>query len=388
MKRIALVLATVTLLGLTGCGSDSTTRRVLIDYSPDDFAASFFGYFPRVVEAHPGDTVDFHQTWTGEPHTVTLGTMVQPVGDKMRAALLQRKSLFENDDTSAYGLPSVFPDEVGTGNIKLNQAASQPCYVAKPPLALDGSGCSKRQPVYDGTQAFYNSGYIRYRGGRSNKYTLPLAKTIKPGDYFYYCVLHGPGMGGFVRVKPAGAKLAASQGLHDRDLVAGRKLAERTRAVVAKPSYRLPDSDIEVGGFTAAIKNGLTHPVSINEFFPSTFKTQVGKPVTWSFDEGPGHTVSFDVPAYLPAILFRSDGSVEVNHQTLDAVGGPGYPKTDAPPSGSVDVDVGDYDGGHFLSSGYPDGPMRYSVTFTKPGTYAYACLIHPLMLGKVVVRA
>ena len=28
-----------------------------------------------------------------------------------------------------------------------------------------------------------------------------------------------------------------------------------------------------------------------------------------------------------------------------------------------------------------------YSVTFTKRGTYAFACLIHPGMIGKVVVK-
>ena len=36
-----------------------------------------------------------------------------------------------------------------------------------------------------------------------------------------------------------------------------------------------------------------------------------------------------------------------------------------------------------------PAGPTgdKYSVTFTKAGTYPYACLIHPGMIGKVVVK-
>jgi plastocyanin len=388
MRRIAIVMALV----LTGCATNGSggahAHQVLVDYSPDDFPASFFGYFPRVVEAHPGDTVDFHQTWTGEPHTVTLGTMLQPIGDKMRPLLLHRKPLTDDVDTSIYGVPSVFPDTNGTGNdnIVLNQTASQPCYVKAGPLPSGGE-CPKTQPAFDGTQAFYNSGYIPYRGRKSNEFALPLSKAVKPGDYFYYCLLHGPGMGGFVRVKPTGESLASPKGLHDRDLEAGRRLAEKARRVAAKPTFRLPGSDIQVGVFTDAVNNGLAHPVSTNQFFPSAFHTKVGQPVTWSFLDGPGHTVSFAVPKYLPAMLFRPDGSVEVNSKSINAVGGPGYPQTEEPaPDNGFAVDVGDYDGSHFLSSGFPDGRMRYSVTFTKPGTYPYACLIHPLMLGKIVV--
>ena len=33
------------------------------------------------------------------------------------------------------------------------------------------------------------------------------------------------------------------------------------------------------------------------------------------------------------------------------------------------------------------DTDQQYSFTFTKPGTYAYYCSIHPKMVGKIVVR-
>ncbi|MBV9182949.1 MAG: cupredoxin family copper-binding protein [Acidobacteria bacterium] len=33
------------------------------------------------------------------------------------------------------------------------------------------------------------------------------------------------------------------------------------------------------------------------------------------------------------------------------------------------------------------DTEQSYSFTFTKPGTYAYYCTIHPKMVGKVVVQ-
>jgi len=57
-----------------------------------------------------------------------------------------------------------------------------------------------------------------------------------------------------------------------------------------------------------------------------------------------------------------------------------------------VHVDAGDYDGRHFLSSGLggpmgPDDVVTYSVTFTRAGSYKYACLVHPLMVGVVDVQ-
>jgi plastocyanin len=163
-------------------------------------------------------------------------------------------------------------------------------------------------------------------------------------------------------------------------------IATTRKARAQAPKVRLPGSDVQAGSFSYYVN---THdaPVSLNEFVPSTFKAKVGQPVTWSFINGPGHTVSFHVPSYFPVISFKRDGFVEFNDEVNSAQGGPGYP-ADAgePPEDGFLVDAGDYDGSFFLSSGYPNGPMRYRVTFTKPGTYPYACLIHPLMLGKVVV--
>jgi len=53
-----------------------------------------------------------------------------------------------------------------------------------------------------------------------------------------------------------------------------------------------------------------------------------------------------------------------------------------------VQLDAGNFDGSGGLRSsgiGFNTGDT-YSITFTKPGTYPYACLIHSGMTGKVVV--
>lgn len=375
----------------TACGaktdpSAAATRRILVDYNLDDFPTSYFGYFPRFVEAHPGDTLKFEQAWSGDPHTVTFGTLVQEILPKFEPLLKARKDL-EDFDVSSYGLPSIFPKDTNT--IEVNQTAAQPCYVQDGPIPDNGVGCDQHEPAFDGTQKFFNSGYIPYKGLRGNRFEMKLSESIKPGEYMYYCLLHGPAMSGYVTVKPKGTAVHnAGFGLHDPDLKATTDALRRTHALAATKKFRLPGTDIAVGAFDFSVKHGIAWPGSVNEFLPSTFHAKVGQKVTWSFGDGPPHTVSFDVPPYIPAIDFGAHGKVSVNPDVAYPKGGPGYPNDptyQAPDDGAV-VDVGNYDGRHFLSSGGPDGPMRYSITFTRPGTYNYACLLHPRMLGKVVV--
>ena len=70
-----LVSLCVAATGLSACssGGGGNTLTIQVDYTHDEFAGSFFGFFPNKVTVKPGMTIKFHQTWTGEPHTVTLG---------------------------------------------------------------------------------------------------------------------------------------------------------------------------------------------------------------------------------------------------------------------------------------------------------------------------
>jgi plastocyanin len=43
--------------------------------------------------------------------------------------------------------------------------------------------------------------------------------------------------------------------------------------------------------------------------------------------------------------------------------------------------------GGQFASSHALDTSDSYVVTFSKPGTYAYYCSIHPMMVGTIIVH-
>jgi plastocyanin len=43
--------------------------------------------------------------------------------------------------------------------------------------------------------------------------------------------------------------------------------------------------------------------------------------------------------------------------------------------------------GSLFASSKGLDTSDSYAVTFSKPGTYAYYCSIHPMMVGTIIVQ-
>ena len=394
MRRLVILLVCViALVGLPACGGSSaggTTRTVLTDFNYDEVAGSYLGYFPAVTPVHPGDTIDFRQAWTGEPHTVTFGTAVKAVGDIVEPYLTGTKPV-PNDEPpdlqdATSKLPEIFGTSASNDVTNVNQAGAQPCYLDAGPIP--DAACPKRaEPAFNGRQFLFNSGIIRYEGNNGNKFTMKLAADIAPGRYYYYCLLHGPGMAGYLDVKPtvtvipsAGAERATA--LKEVDKATKRLLVQHRDSLSGK------DKPANVDIVAGTQSNGPpTFPEAFtDEFYPKTAHAKVGQKVTWYVS---GHVVAFDVPRYEPLVLFGKDGTVSTNPRASKEVAGP--PPTEVPggdPNNgpTMAVDVGNYDGGHFISSGLPDNDLLYSVTFTKPGTYQYACLVHPRMIGTLVV--
>lgn len=96
-------------------------------------------------------------------------------------------------------------------------------------------------------------------------------------------------------------------------------------------------------------------------FYPAALTVDVGDTVTWKFPAGEPHTVSI-VPA----------------GQSIPA---PNSPSAAAPAGGNTT------DGSTYTSSGFVLLGGKYSLAFTKPGTYVYHCIIHPGMVGTIVVN-
>ncbi len=114
--------------------------------------------------------------------------------------------------------------------------------------------------------------------------------------------------------------------------------------------------------------------VVTNTYQPRNIEVAVGDTVTWKYQEF--HTVTF-LGGQPPLNPFVQEGNRLI-----------GNPQVFFPTGDKT------YDGTGFRNSGTPpldiEGLLkfRYSLTFTKSGSYEYVCLIHgPLMNGTVVVK-
>jgi plastocyanin len=457
IRRIAAASLALLLIGACG-GSGSSERQVLVDFSPDEAAMFVAKDFPGKVSVTPGQTILFKQTWTGEPHTVTGGSvasavmskstkwfalfngyealqesnkdMVDPensgdasfadfvsginrakpakdvnaVLDAWRSLMKTNPELPDIDHPSTTKpfseVNSLIDDLVGglfdslpfatDDQGAINQTVGQQCFLRTgTPANSNSKPCSaaqRKQPEFDGSYSFYNSGILPYEGPRGNTFRIKIAKDAKPGTYFFYCAVHGPGQSEEVKIVKPGAKSPSASAVARE----GRKDAEDTVTPLLK-SYRKAVSSNSVSVDGKTVKGpfaGLSAPIegSVNEFIPRTLHVKVNEPITWKV-MGADHTISFDVPAYLPIIQFGKT-QVRLNPKVQDVAGGAPVIPDEGDEGQPRKIDGGSYDGTGFWSSGHISGdPYReYTLRITKPGTYAYACLVHPKMIGKVIV--
>jgi plastocyanin len=417
MKKLIALTAAFVLIGpacLGGGGSATTT--ILVDYSHDQFASFIAANFPREVTVHPGTELVFKQTWTGEPHSITGGTMTDALMDKVEPYI--EKSLrgepipdeapkdiakLEKD------LPKSYYDEESQSD-DFNQTAAQPCYLTtgKPPT--NGKPCkSQKQPEFTGKQSYYNSGLIPYEGPQGNEHRVKLASNITPGSYWFYCNVHGEFQSTKVVVKPRSEKVESPEAVNKQARKEINTALEPTLKVYQRASRNhVIEIDPEVqgvpgnpehkktvvkGNFAGLFDPASVHWHSINEFVPKRMTVKAGRKITWNVLGF--HTISFGVPKYFPVLTFERDGTVKRNPKLDPPAGGAKKyeePKENVgrPPSASGSAfDGGTYDGTGFWSSGSigADPWLEYTMRISKPGTYRYACLIHPPMVGTVVVR-
>lgn len=303
---------------------------------------------------------------------------VGPLGDKMLEGL---------------------PQAIGDNGITQN--GGKACYLRTGvPPKDDNKSCTtaqEKQPAFDGTQSYYSSGVIPYEGAQGNTYRVPLSKDIKPGTYIFFCAVHGPEQQTKVVVKPAGQKIGSDGDVTREAQKEINVLIEplRKQFLQATRTNRLtlpgPEGKQTTvsGPFAGLIGEGRS---AVNEFVPKQLTARAGAPITWKM-MGAEHTIAFGVPSYFPQMEFLKNGTVRLNPKIDPPAGGAKkYPSPQGQngPPGPSKWDGGTYSGTGFWSSGLIGNQpfLEYTMRIAKPGTYRVACLIHPAMVGTVVVTA
>lgn len=428
MRRwIALVAAATLLVALAGAcggggggtasdGGNGEERTVLVDYKHDQFASAFLAYYPHRLQVHAGDTIRFKQSWSGEPHSVTAGTVVDrmmTVGARFEKYDSEEEALAGGETPESIaeflGSAAKVPGMVGYEGYEIYQPGARPCFVADADdvpawsdpstekIDLDAT-CPEggdRQPAFDGRQGLYNSGFIPPQGPHANTFVVPIAADAEPGTYQYFCNYHWTGMKGAIEIVPDDEPVpdqatVSRQARKEIEADAKAALAKVEEAKRIAPGRSVDGLELPLAGRDTGEED--SGYVIVNEFLPAKFSAKVGQKVTWTFD-GTAHTVSFNVPKYFPLFTVRKDGDVVWNAKSHEAVGWTvperaqdGADGEEEPPPRNVDV--GKWDGrGGFHSSGALEPGERFSVTFTKAGTYAYACVLHPQMVGTLEVK-
>jgi plastocyanin len=317
--------------------------------------ADALAFFPKVATVHVGDTV----TWQFRGfHTATF-------------------------PGSSQSYPFFTP--LGGTEPDVKDAAGQSLWwsgvaplLGVSPLSIMPQGSS----TISSPSEIRNSGLLRIFQATMNRPPAPYLLTFrKAGTYRYLCAVH-PAMRGIVRVRPAPAPVPSAsaqkqQGAAElQRLIADAKLLNQSR----------PSSNLSV---LAGVGHKATG-AEIMSFLPGQLNIKTGDTVTFTnADETDVHTVTFG-----PDALRKH---IETNF--LAPVGGqlllePLAAFPSEPPGSPVPQYDGANHGNGYLNSGLLSspgspataGPQSFQVTFTKPGTYQYECVIHEHMDGTIVV--
>jgi plastocyanin len=240
----------------------------------------------------------------------------------------------------------------------------QPSVGINPQVAAPTGG-----KVYDGTQ-LVGSG-------------LPLAGPAKPmkvkfpkmGTYTVICSLH-PGMKGTIVVKGKKARIPTAK----QDAKRIKKQAKDA----AKLAEKLVAGNGVPGGKTVKAGND-RKGVATLAFFPASTTVKAGESVTFTMSNKSTetHNVAFAPEDYAKELAQSFLGPTGLDPFTV-------YPSD---PAGLI-VD-GTSHGNGFVNTGMLDDvastplPKSNTVTFTKPGTYQYYCIVHGAeMKGTVTVTS
>jgi plastocyanin len=200
-------------------------------------------------------------------------------------------------------------------------------------------------------------------------------KFTKKGTYTVFCSLHA-GMKGKIVVKGKKAHIPSKK--QDRKRIkaqakAASKLAKKLVAGQGVPT-----------GLTVKAGND-KQGIAVLAFFPGQKTVKVGQKVNFTISNKSteSHNVAFAPQAYANELAGEFIGPAGLDARTV-------YPSQ--PPGTPLVVD-GTVHGNGFVNTGMIDSdkstplPQSSTVTFSKPGTYQYYCIVHGAqMKGQITV--
>lgn len=369
--------------GQATAGDEPATFPVQVDALPEDFSASFFSYFPSELSARPGDTVRFTSRFTGEPHTVAFGTLVDQALEAFDAVPAGSRPPADVEQLLAR-IPAFFAPTETRVDADPQPSAAQPCFLAQgdPPAQQACAGQPAQPAAFDGTQSFYSSGFLPDEA----TFDLKLADGTAPGTYRFMCLVDRTDMTGTLTVLDAGRSVPSPAEVRkeaetriEEAVESVRAQAEKTKALTAPDAATAGAPEPE----GAAAEGEAGHAHSTVNVFPEEVSVPAGGSVSWTVHGA--HMIAFNAPEDArPLYAFDAQGVVRANKKGANPAGSP--PRPPGPPP--VVVDAGQFDGNGFRNSGLlvGEGDVSWRLTFTKPGTYTYLCLFHTDMEGSVKV--
>jgi plastocyanin len=122
----------------------------------------------------------------------------------------------------------------------------------------------------------------------------------------------------------------------------------------------------------------------------SSGTTSTQAATTWKVDTGAMSKDGVMAMAFFPNVITVDAGDT-VNftgaEHTVTFPGSDGKVPSATDPAAQMPAGGSTYDGTAFTNSGILDGQKPYTLQFTKPGVYPYYCLLHPGMMGVVIVN-
>jgi plastocyanin len=202
-------------------------------------------------------------------------------------------------------------------------------------------------------------------------------RFTKKGNYTVYCSVH-PGMKGKILVKAKKARIPTKK--------QDRKRINRQKKAAAKLAKKLVNSS-GPSGLTVKAGNDKQGIATI-AFFPDDKTVKVGQQVTFTMSNKSTetHNVAFASEAYGNDLAATFLGPAGVDPRTA-------YPSQ--PPGTPLVVGDATVHGNGFVNTGLLDDvkstplPKSAVVSFSKPGTYDYYCIVHggpQGMRGKITV--